>query len=207
MASKLINDLSSVPGIVGALGLSIAEAQKEFNADYLRNVQALLAMAKTLVNGLPDNATPEQKEKAARFSGLFQDLLAACAPPRYQYTETTLTVKMDLAQALDVAGSMSIGAAFGAIVVNAGLTVGYGYDYRAAAECRTVIQARPSTPNFDKDILTRAKELSDDVLKLPDRTAVDDKVFQHLRTIFENTVGVPPKQLVPPVAAPAPGTT
>ena len=41
-ASKLVKDLSNIPEIVGALGISIAEAQKAFNVDYLDNIERLL---------------------------------------------------------------------------------------------------------------------------------------------------------------------
>ena len=47
--SNLIKDLSTVPTIVGGLGLSIAAAQKAFNLDYLENIERLLAMTKKLM--------------------------------------------------------------------------------------------------------------------------------------------------------------
>ena len=50
-ASKLVGDLASVSEIVGALGLSIAAAQKAFNLDYLDSVERLLFLVKMLLGG------------------------------------------------------------------------------------------------------------------------------------------------------------
>src|SRR4051812_1709818 len=106
MPSKLIRDLRTVPDIIAGLGFAVADAQKAFNAQYLDGVERLLAMTRMLI---PNDAEVGQDPKRDAAAGLFKELLGACAPPRYQFTETTLTVKLDLAQSLDVAGGLGIG--------------------------------------------------------------------------------------------------
>ena len=41
---RLTGQLNFLPSIIGKMGLSIAEAQKEFNADYVTNVAKLLGL-------------------------------------------------------------------------------------------------------------------------------------------------------------------
>src|SRR5437667_7403924 len=112
-ASKLINDLSHVPHIVGALGLSIAAAQKAFNSDYLDGVERILAMTFMMLGGKkagapgsppgagaasPVDLSADELAALKEFADLFKQLLTVAAPSRYQFTETTLHVKLDLAQ-------------------------------------------------------------------------------------------------------------
>ena len=51
-------------------------------------------------------------------------LLTEVAPPRYQFTETELSFKADLAQTLSAAAEGKVGASMGAVSVNASLAVG-----------------------------------------------------------------------------------
>ncbi len=126
--SQLINDLSQVPNIIGSLGLSIAAAQKAFNLDYMDNVERLIVMTQRLLSEQKQNDTnteemeEEEKEKLKEFSGLLKDLLNVMAPSRYQFTETTLTVRLDLSQTLDTSGSIGLGVGYGGIALNAGMT-------------------------------------------------------------------------------------
>jgi len=184
-ASKLIQDLTHVPNIVGALGLSIAAAQKALNADYLDSVERLLAMAK-LTLGDPG-------ADAEKFAQTFRDLLVACAPARYQYTETTLSVKLDLAQSMDATATVGLGVGFPGVSVNAAFTVGYAYDYRAAAEVKTTIHAIPADQTSLQTLLDRAKELSAKSLELPkDTPQVDKDLLEKQASIFEKIVGRKP---------------
>ena len=43
-ASKLVNDLSYIPSIIGAMGENIAEAQQKLNADYVRTLGLVTAV-------------------------------------------------------------------------------------------------------------------------------------------------------------------
>lgn len=196
-ANRLIEDLTKVPHIVGGLGLSIAAAQKAFNLDYLNNIEKLLFMTKALLgrnntdgSDIADGSSED--EKIAQFEGLFKHLLSSLAPPRYQYTETTFTVRIDLAQTMDMSADIGLGVGFQGISVNAAFAVGYGYDYRAAAECRTVIHAIPADKTVFEPLMNRAKEINNKVLDLPDRAEVDQKIVEQAYRIFEKLIGFKP---------------
>lgn len=199
-ASRLINDLSHVPNIVGGLGLSIAAAQKAFNLDYINNIERLIVMAKSMLGEKKLDATTkkaadltaEEKAQFDQMKSLVMDLLAACAPPRYQYTETTLGVRMDLAQTMDVSGTVGLGVGFGGVTLNAAFTVGYGFDYRASAECKTVIHAIPADKTVMQGLLDRAKAFADKALEMPVGATVDDRVFTAASAAFEKMTGFLP---------------
>jgi hypothetical protein len=214
-ASRLIKDLTHIPNIIGGMGLSIAAAQKAFNHDYLDSVERILAMARMMLGEVKGNNTgsptpvtdANELEKLRQFAGVFRDLLIAMAPPRYQFTETTLTVKLDLAQSMDATVTGGLGFSMGGISLNAAFTVGYAYDYRAAAEVRTVIHAIPADPLAFNRLLDRATQLSDKALELPAGTAsVDQALLDKQAAIFEKITAIKPaaKPSATP-AAPPPG--
>lgn len=199
-ASQLIKDLTHVPHIIGGMGLSIAAAQKAFNQDYLDSIERILGMAKMMLgevkgdaSGAPVAATGDDLAKLQAFSAVFRDLLTAVAPPRYQFTETTVTVKMDLAQSMDTTIQGGLGFGMGGISINASFTVGFAYDYRAAAEVRTVIHAIPADPLAFNKLLDRAKELGNKTLELPANLAtVDKELIDKQAAILEKMTGVKP---------------
>ena len=196
--SMLINDLSSVPNIVGGLGLSIAAAQKAFNLDYLQNLEQLLALIKATLGGVKqgaaagttDKLTQPEQDNVNAMATAIQDMLKATAPPRYQYSETTLSVKLDLAQTMTIGGTAGLGIGFGAVSLNAAFTIGYGYDYRAAAECKTVIHAIPADPLAFQKLLDRSTQLNDKALELPVNAKVDQAVFDQTSKLLEKMTGV-----------------
>lgn len=206
--SRLIDDLTKVPNIVGGLGLSIAAAQKAFNLDYMDNIERLVALVKMLLggkklgtDGKPVDMTGEEKGKVAQFDAVFKDLLSALAPPRYQYTETTLAVRLDLAQTMDMSAEVGLGVGFGGVSLNAAFAIGYGYDYRAAAECRTVINAIPADKTVFAPLMERANKLSDKVLELPPMAQVDQRVFDASRNAFNKMTEIEaPKPVEVPAA-------
>jgi hypothetical protein len=184
-ASDLIKDLSNVPNIVGGLGLSIAAAQKAFDVDYLDSIERILALIKIMLGGKkadaqgnPIDLDDKEKESLAATAQVIQELLTKLAPSRYQFTETTLNVKLDLAQSLQIGGTVGLGFGVGAISLSAAFTIAYGFDYRAAAECRTVIHAYPADQAVFTALLGRAEKLSDKTLELPPRSAVDKHLFE-----------------------------
>lgn len=167
---QLINDLSRVPNIIGSLGLAIAEAQKQFNLDYVNSLKALVVIAGKLIG---------QKSDTAGLDTALRDLLLNLAPPRYQFTETELSVKMDLAQSMDFAGQVGLGFGFAGVVVNAAFALGYSSDFRASAECRTKIHAVLPGDNqrmFDA-LLERAKGLDATALTLPEKSPLDAQIL------------------------------
>ena len=191
--STLINDLTKVPNNIADLGLGIANAQKQMNTGYLNALSVLVPMVASITKGLPKD-NPE----TAKF---FSELLMNLAPPRYQFTETELRVKLDLAQSVDISGQAKVGFAMGAFVVNAAFAAGFSSDYRAAAECRTVIHAiLPTKDNkslFDA-LLTRAAVLDAAALTMPERSAFDNEQLKAtnelMKTLGATPVAVPDKK-------------
>ena len=192
MASKLINDLTKVPNIIADLGLGIANAQKQMNSGYLDALRILVAQVASITKGLPDG--PD----TAKF---VSELLMNLAPPRYQFTQTELNVKLDLSQSIDVSGQAGIGFGLGAFVVNAAFAAGYSSDYRAAAECRTVIHAiLPTGDNkalFDA-LIKRATELDGASLTLPERSEFDNRQLDATNSLMKMLGAKPTPELSAP---------
>ena len=181
MPSKVMDDLNQVPAIIASLGHAIAESQKEFDVNYLHGIQSLASMAKSFSDGTPGVS-----------ADLLKHLLLTAAPPRYQFTETTLTVKLDLAQSTEMAVQAGIGFGFAGIVVNAGFSMGFAQDFRAGAEVKTQIHAILPQANetlFNK-LLDRAKELTS--VPLPAKAEMDAKVFDAMKDAAK-AIGATPK--------------
>jgi hypothetical protein len=155
--SRLVRDLNHVPGIIAGFGLSIAAAQRALNIDYLEGIERIAALA----------ARVSGEMKPAGFEDLVRHLLHSAAPSRYQFSETTLTVRLDLAQSMNMAGEAGFGIGWGAAVVNAAFAAAYGYDYRAAAECRCVLHAVPPDPNVFQTLLNRARQMGEAAIATP----------------------------------------
>ncbi len=191
MATKLIKDLTKVPNIIADLGLGIANAQKQMNSGYLDSLRILAAQIASLTKGLPDKA------EAKTF---VSELLMNLAPPRSQFTQTELTVKLDLSQSVDIAGQAGIGFGMGAFVVNAAFAAGYSSDYRAAAECRTVLHAvLPSGDNkalFDA-LLKSATELHAKDMTLPERSEFDNRLLETTNQLMK-ALGATPEEIPAP---------
>ena len=182
---RLTGQLYHLPAIVGRLGLSIAEAQKELDANYLNTVRELIHLiANTLGN---DQGTPEaNKEKFAAFRSLLESL----APSRYQFTETTLDFSADLAEHLSVGAEVGASVGLGAVAVNAAVSVGYARDYRAAARVTTVMHAFQSA-ELAKGLMERAKSLADAKLEHPERAEVDKEIWESTAEVFKSLGGKP----------------
>ncbi len=200
--SKLINDLTKIPNIIGGLGLSIAAAQKAFNLDYLNNIERILAMTETLLSeqvagpaGAPVEMTPDQKTKLEGFKTFFMEMLKQLAPARYQFTETTLAVKLDLAQSFDASGTIGLGIGYGGVAVNIAASAGYARDYRAAAECRTIINAIPADSTAFTTLLNNATAFRGQALDLPPQAQVDDAIIEQTRTTFSKLMGAEPPEI------------
>ena len=164
-ASVLVKDLTNIPNIIASLGLGISSAQKAFNLDYLNSLRTLFTLAGDMSQSQED------------FAPLFQDIVKAMAPSRYQFTESTVSVRMDLAQSMQQGSSKTLGASVGAIAVNAAFTKGFAYDYRAAAEVKTVIDAIPFDPTVMQTLLAKAQEIKNKSIELPDDAPVVDKAI------------------------------
>lgn len=214
MASKIIDDLTHIPNIIAGLGLSIAEAQRHFDLDYLQSLERMIVMAQQLLGGRKAQdghaaveMTADEKQRLDQSQAMIKDFLMALAPSRYQFTETTLTVKLDLAQHLDVSAGAGISAGIGGVAINAALSIGYGSDYRGAAECRTVLHAIPADQAMMRTLLDRAKDIAASSQPLPERSKVDTEVHAQSGRIFERMVGCKPAtDAASPPAASTPAT-
>lgn len=196
-ASSLIKDLSNVPNIIGALGLSIANAQKAFDTDYLDSIARILALIKIMLGGQKADASgnpvplsPAERERLEDMSQVIKEMLTKLAPSRYQFTETSLQVRLDLAQSLQIGGTVGLGFGVGAISLNAAFTIGYSFDYRAAAECRTVIHAYPADQAVFAALLGRADKLDARALELPPRSEVDKALFDKSSALLDKLTGI-----------------
>ena len=174
--NELLGNLSDVPSIIGALGLNISEAQKAFNLDYLNNIQQILQLVM--------KNSKDKKVKTEDFESLFKGIILQLAPPRYQFTETTLTVRLDLAQTTDTNVAGGFNAGIGAVAINAAMSVGYGNDYRGAAEIKTVIHAIPSDTALLKDLLDQAAKLTAKDTALPAESKVDQAIVDQTTSLL-----------------------
>jgi hypothetical protein len=200
MATQLINDLTHIPNIIASLGLAIAQSQRQMDLEYLESLERLVVMAQSLLGGMKKSdgkggqaeLSGEEKQRFDQFSMILKEFLVALAPSRYQFSETTLTVRLDLAQHLDVSAGGGVSAGIGGVAINAAFSVGFGSDYRGAAECKTVLHAVPVDANTLRTMLDRAKDLGQKDLSLPERSAVDKQLHAQSERLFERMVGCKP---------------
>lgn len=211
MTTKIIDDLTHIPNIIAGLGLSVAEAQRHFDLDYLQSIERLIVMARSLLGGrkhqdgqVTDLST-EEKQRLEQFQSVIKDFLVALAPGRYQFTETTLSVRLDLAQHLEVSAGGGLSAGIGGVAINGSVSAGYGTDYRGAAECKVVLHAVPIEQTTLRSLLDRARELSGKDQALPERSKVDSAVHEQAGNIFERIIGARPASQPAVQASSAPG--
>lgn len=181
--STLTDDLRQIPNIIGSLGLAIAEAQKHFDENYLRGLERLAVMAKSILG--PDH--PADTEDFLR------KLIETAAPTRYQFTQTTVAVKLDLAESKNFAASGGLGFGFAGVVVNAAFSYGYSQDYRAGAEIHTVLNAVLPQNNTGAFKALISKDVQG-ALELPPRTALDEKVIAAMKDVAAR-VGAKPADI------------
>ncbi len=190
MSSKIINDLKNVPNIVGSLGLNIASAQKALNADYLQNLARIFQMAKEVIGKTPppdgDGGIAPANPGAAPTpspADLLKSIVTQMAPVRYVFTETTLNVRLDLAQSFEGGGELAVGGGIGAVMVNAGFSLAFAQEYRGTAECRTVIHVDPRSTPANEALISRAREINSVPLQLGEAPKVDQAIFDGLKEL------------------------
>jgi hypothetical protein len=177
---RLTSQLYHLPAIVGRLGISIAEAQKELNLDYVNSVGRLLELIKATVGA--DNAPDVPAMQA---------LLESLAPSRYQFTETTIEFSADLSETVKKGVEVGASVGAGAVLVNAAMTLGYAHDYRASARITSVLHARPAggDPEFPKALLARKKEIDAAKLALPPAAQVDKEIMERVGKVYDALKG------------------
>jgi hypothetical protein len=143
---KFYESFDSLPKLISDLALSVAEAQRRLDQNY---IEGLTAMA-----GIFANLSKTDPSKVSDFGTFFKSM----GPSRYQFTETVLEVRADLQ--MTSMSQTQVGASVGfsapvAVAVNASYTRRSGYDARAAATIRTVLNAIPSDPALMGQLLAR----------------------------------------------------
>ncbi|HMN95481.1 MAG TPA: hypothetical protein PKC43_04630 [Phycisphaerales bacterium] len=188
---RLTSQLYSLPEVIARLGLAIAESQKELNAGFLEAIGRILELAgQSRAPGKPGAANPPASAgdfedlDAASFDRIVK-ILTLLMPPRYQFTQTTIDFRADLAERVDLGGSVAGGVAIGAFMVNAGFSASYGHDYRAAARITAVINAYSVAPADSTELISAARPLMTKDNSLPGKTAADAQLVESWKALFE----------------------
>jgi len=172
---RLTGQLYHLPAIIGNLGISVANAQKALNSDYLRNIQIVLDMINKMLENQPEPAP----DKVA----MIKELLKQMAPSRYQFTQTTLEFYADLAERKSTQLQGAVGAGFAAVTISAGYARAFGYDYRAAARVTAVLHALPANDASFQALIDQAKDIKIKAEDLPAKYEIEKEIFNGLATI------------------------
>ena len=141
------DSMETLPKLISDLALSVAEAQRRLDQNYIESLTAMAGIFSLLSKG--------NKAAMDQFSAMFK----AMGPSRYQFTETVVEVHADLQ--MSTMSQTQIGAKVGfsapvAVAINASYTRRSAYDARAAATIRTVLNAVPSDSALMGPLLQRA---------------------------------------------------
>lgn len=143
--AQFYNTLSTLPKLIGDLGIDIAEAQRRLDQQYLEDLAAFNKIAREF-----GPITVEQ----------YITLFKAIAPSRYQFTETVIEVRADLQTASGSELNVGVNAGIKSAVFSATVNVSYlkrtASDYQASAVIRTVLNAVPADPGLMEALLKRA---------------------------------------------------
>lgn len=172
--------LQTLPRLISDLALSIAEAQRRMDENYLRELKDFTDIILPLLQ--------DGTGKAEQYLALFK----AIAPSRYQFTETVVEVRADLQMTTmtqtEIGGEAGIKTPLFAATINASYTKRSAYDYRAAALIRTQLNAIPSTP----DVLDKLLDPGAVGATMPDSERY--KVFAEIFKDFPKREIAPPPQ-------------
>jgi hypothetical protein len=169
---KFYNTLSTLPKLIGDLGIDIAEAQRRLDQNYLDELAAFTKMVRETF----DHITVEQ----------YLALFKAMAPSRYQFTETAIEVRADLQTASS--SELNIGVEVGIKTAVFSLTANVSYlkrtasDYQAAAVIRSVLNAVPADPGLLEKLLARG-------VGSPPEAQLTNPRYQALADAFAHVVG------------------
>lgn len=170
--------LQTLPRLISDLALSIAEAQRRLDENYLKELKEFTNIILPLLQ--------DGSGKADQYLTLFK----AIAPSRYQFTETVVEVRADLQMTTmtqtELGGDIGINTPVFAVAINAAYTKRSAYDYQAAALVRTQLNAIPSTP----DILDKLLDPGAIGAEMPD--AARYKVFADIFKDFPQRLLSPP---------------
>lgn len=146
---EFFENLQSVAKLVGDLASNVADAQDRLDTGYVRNLAAFLEAIRSVLADLPDS---EARTK----------LIQSLAPSRYQFTQTVVEVRADLqmtsGQQLGLSAALGYRTPVLAAAVNASYVKRSGYDFRAAALIRTVLDAVPAEPAVMERLIAAARD-------------------------------------------------
>jgi hypothetical protein len=132
---KFYNTLSTLPKLIGDIGMDIAESQRRLDQNYLENLAEFTGIIRSMF---------KQGMSVADYKELFK----AMAPSRYQFTETNIEVRADLqtasASELNIGVNVGIKTAVFSATVNVSYMKRSASDYQASALIRTTLNAIPS---------------------------------------------------------------
>lgn len=173
---ELTDNLRYLPSIIGKMGINIAEAQKLMNAEYVKTLNEIVRLYYEHKNNKGGTEGDNKEGKAA-----LEEVLKQLAPPRYQFTESTIEFRADLAESTEFAGSADIGFGMAGVAVGASFAFGYGMDYRATASISSVLHAVQPGTDLAQKLLDRAENLKEDNKpELPDRSKADQALWEQM---------------------------
>ncbi len=171
---KFYRDLQSLPLLISNLALSVDEAQRRLDQNYIDALTKLAAIFSEMIGQDPVGV--------GNFSALFK----AMGPSRYQFTETVVEVRADLQNTtmteFKLGGSVGFTAPI-AVSINASYTRRNAYDYQAAALIRTVLNAIPADETLMDALLKRAGDVPHATLPSTDR-------YQDTADAFKKFLGI-----------------
>ncbi|MBW1800136.1 MAG: hypothetical protein JRJ85_05335 [Deltaproteobacteria bacterium] len=177
------DNLQTLPGLIGKLGLSVAEAQRMFDQSYIESLKRYLQVLSTV---------RKQGDKVEDYLTLLKDL----APSRIQFTETTAEVRADLQMTsmseFKIGGEVGIKASIFAVTVNASYTRRSAYDASASAMIRTVMHAVPASEAVLDKLLARTANIPHVDLPDPDRYKALAEAFTELLKLLPEETPAPP---------------
>ncbi|MEM7355671.1 MAG: hypothetical protein AAF657_32955, partial [Acidobacteriota bacterium] len=150
---------------------------------YVEALREIVTLAKSL---LGEGTTTDENTRA-----FLEGVITRLAPPLLQYTETSIEVRLDLSQSFQATGSITAGGNIGAVAVSATASAAYGFDYRAAAVVRSVINARNLDTTVMTNLLARAQALNTEGLTLPDLPAFNQQLLSTLQGVSSDLGGNP----------------
>jgi hypothetical protein len=145
------NNLQTLPKLISDLALSVSEAQRRMDINYIQDLTAFLKLISSFYKAEGGQPPPQPDQLLSLFKAMM--------PSRYQFTETVVEVRADLQMTTGTqftgGGSLGINVPV-AVTVNASYTKRSATDHRASALIRTVLNAVPADPGVMQSLLTAA---------------------------------------------------
>lgn len=180
---RLTSQLNYLPAIIGRMGINIAEAQQELNAEYLKSLHKAVDLIHSLLATAPASNTDDAKKEVL---AAVETLLEALAPSHYQFTESTIDFSADLAESMDLGVNAGFGVGMSGISLSAGMALAFGYDYRAAARINAKLHAINPSKETTKNLLARAKEVdAQNKGKLPELNEPEKEIRTQAKEAFK----------------------